>query len=383
MKKVFIIGGGPSGMMSAISAKIHNKNFEVIILEANNSLGKKLLLTGGGRCNVTVNANDNDIVSHIPKNGKFLYSSLQNFSSKDIIDFFENNNCPLKEEEYSRIFPKSNKSSSILSALENKIVNLGIKVIYNSKVININNKEKSVTTNSQKYHYDYLIIATGGITFTHTGSDGTGYELAKSIGHNITKLLPAEVPLVSNDSFIQDKTLQGLSFKDISLKVLNNKKILKELHHDLIFTHFGLSGPAALRASYYIQELLKVNSIVNLEIDFLPNLSLEELKTLTSINIPKRLNDHLETIATKEVTKLHLIKKFPISVYSTRGFNVAFVTNGGINIKEIDPKTLKSKLDISVSFCGEIIDYNGFTGGYNLTAAFSTGYTAGKYLNSK
>jgi predicted Rossmann fold flavoprotein len=387
--KIVIIGGGPSGMMAAISSKLHHQKAQVVLLERNNQLGSKLKLTGGGRCNVTADCPNETVIENTPKNGKFLFSSLTNFGPKDIQSFFINEGCPLKLEDHFRVFPKSNKSEDIINILKRKMESLGIEIQYNICVIDIDKDDKLLKTADRVIYYDHLIIATGGITYPNTGSDGKGYNIAKGFGHRITELIPGEVPLVSNDLVIQEKILQGLSFKDVSVSVFKGSKIIKSVVHDLIFTHFGLSGPAALRASFYVQKVLEKEPIVNLNIDFLPNITINELEKyklieletyIISNGIPKRLINYVKEQTKSDNEVIQMIKKFPLSVYSTRGFNQAFVTNGGVSIKEIDPKTMKSKLVDFVSFCGEIIDINSFTGGFNITSAFSTGYTAGKYV---
>ena len=378
-------------MMSAISAKIHNKNASVIILERNNEIGKKLKLTGGGRCNVTANVSNQIVIESTPKNGKFLFSSLSNFNTLDIQNFFIKEGCQLIVEEHNRVFPKSGKSIDIINTLLEKVKSLDIEILYNTLVNQIDIETKTLMSSSGNIHYDYLIIATGGKTYPHTGSDGIGYEIAKKIGHSITDLIPAEVPLVSNDIFIQNKTLQGLSFKDLRVDILYNNKVKKSIVHDLIFTHFGLSGPAALRASFYVQNILEKEQPVKLHIDFLPSTSFDELLIykenelfdfFSNRQLPKRLISYIKEISNSTEDIIRNIKKFEINIYTTRGFNQAFVTNGGISLKEIDPKTMKSKLNDYVSFCGEILDINSYTGGFNITSAFTTGYTAGKFALS-
>ncbi|MCK9471919.1 MAG: NAD(P)/FAD-dependent oxidoreductase, partial [Bacilli bacterium] len=386
-----IIGAGPAGMMAAISSKIHNPQFEVLLIERNNQLAKKMRLTGGGRCNVTANVANDIVIENTPKNGKFLFSSLMNFNPKDIQNFFISEGCPLKIEDHDRVFPKSDKSTSIINTLENKLKSLNVQIKFETLVEIVDVDKKILKINSQDITYDYLIIATGGKTYPHTGSDGSGYKIAELFGHKITELLPAEVPLVSNDKVIQDKELQGLSFKDIKLNIIQNNKVKKSIIHDLIITHFGLSGPAALRASFYIQNILKKESLAQVSLDFLPNTKTTELenlneseltKTLLDKGLPKRLLNYIK-IKTRTIDEsIQLIKNFKLNIYTTKGFSLAFVTNGGIDIKEIDPKTMKSRLNNSLSFCGEIIDINSFTGGFNITSALSTGYTAGKYINS-
>lgn len=387
MNPIVIIGGGPSGMMAAISAKMHHKNYEVILVERGKDLGTKMKLTGGGRCNVTARMPIDEVVEYIPKNGRFLYSTLNSFGPNEIIEFFEKLNCNLKEEDHARMFPVSNKAQDIVDTLKEKIKQLNVKVLLNRYVSDVNVERKEIIVNDEYMKYQHLIIATGGITLPATGSDGTGHRLAEKYGHTITKLLPAEVPLVSNDQFIHEKTLQGLSFKDVSLSVWDGKKIKKTITHDLLITHFGLSGPAALRASFYALNLLEEkNEPVKLSIDFLPKVSLGELeqsKTLDDLfrdhNIPKRLIDFCKDTAGKEYLKM--LKDFPMTTYATRGFGAAFVTNGGVMVKEIDPKTMQSKMNPYVSFCGEVLDINAFTGGFNITSAFSTGFTAGMNVN--
>ena len=387
MKTIIVIGGGPAGMMAAISAKTHYKNYEVILVERNKDLGTKMKLTGGGRCNVTARMSVDEAIEYIPKNGRFLYSTLNAFGPMDIISFFESMHCKLKEEDHFRMFPESNKAQDIVDTLKLKIKELNVTVRLNSYVSDIDVDQKQIIIGDEKLKYQHLIIATGGITLPQTGSDGTGHRLAEKYGHTITKLLPAEVPLVSNEKFIHEKTLQGLSFKDVSLSIYDGKKIKKTITHDLLITHFGLSGPAALRGSFYVLNILEKSSEpVKLSIDFIPKINLLELeqsKLLDDIfkdhNVPKRLVDYCKQTAGNDYLKL--LKDFSMTTYATRGFPAAFVTNGGVTVKEVDPKTMISKMNPYVSFCGEVLDINAYTGGFNITSAFSTGFTAGKYIN--
>lgn len=387
MNPIIIIGGGPAGMMAAISAKSHHKNYEVILIERNKDLGTKMKLTGGGRCNVTARMPVDEVIEYIPKNGRFLYSTLNSFGPTDIISFFEKMKCRLKEEDHYRMFPESNKAQDIVDTLKEKIKELNVKVLLNSYVSDIDVERKEILLENQKIKYQHLIIATGGITLPQTGSDGTGHRLAEKYGHTITKLLPAEVPLVSNEQFIHEKTLQGLSFKDVSLSVYDGKKIKKTITHDLLITHFGLSGPAALRGSFYVLDLLeKQNEPVKLSIDFIPKVTLNELEQSKELdenfrvhNVPKRLIDFCIGKSGKDYLKM--LKDFQMTTYTTRGFPAAFVTNGGVTVKEVDPKTMQSKFNPYVSFCGEVLDINAFTGGFNITSAFSTGFTAGENVN--
>ena len=390
MEQLCIIGAGPSGLMAAISAKSHHPELKVIILEGNDKIGKKLQLTGGGRCNVTANVDNEEIIKSVVKNGKFLYSALKEYNSHSIQDFFNREGCPLKIEDHNRVFPKSNKSEDIINILKRKLDTLGVIIKFNEKVIDIDRSKSMIISNNQTFTYDYLIIATGGNSYRETGSDGGGYELAKKFEHTITELLPAEVPLVSNDNFIKEKILQGLSFSNVELSIYQNGKAKEKITHDLIFTHFGISGPAVLQASFFVQNILKKEKTVNLTIDFLSSISWNRLEEFlsknsfdtlaTNFNLPKRLLDFIQRNSKNKNDSLMYLKKFPMTVYETRGFNSAFVTNGGINIKEVNPKTMHSKLVDNLSFCGEILDMNAHTGGYNITIAFVTGFVAGKYV---
>ena len=367
--KVYVIGGGPSGMMAAISAKKYHPESDVILLERNKVLGRKLRVTGGGRCNVTANVDEHGVIENTPKNGRFLYSALSNLNAREIISFFNDNGCPLKEEDHNRMFPASDKSIDIINTLKKVMLEHGVKILNNQNVIKIDNN--TIVTDDNQYNFDKVILATGGRTLPGTGSDGSGYALAKSLNHQITELLPAEVPLVSNDTFIQDKVLQGLSFEDVNMKVIVDGKVKSNLTHDLLFTHFGLSGPAALRSSFKVQKYS--GQVVKVLIDFFPGYSeLDE----NHINAQKRLLDYAGSVSPDLFGTL---KRFEMTVYDTRGWNHAFVTNGGVSLKDIDPKTFKSKLNDNVSFTGELLDMSSYTGGYNITSALVTGYTAGKY----
>jgi len=388
MKNVYIIGGGPAGMMAAISAKEHHMNANVILIERNNVLGKKLKMTGGGRCNVSAAVSNEEVIKHTIQNGKFLYSALMQFNTSDIATFFENLDCPLKIEDHHRMFPKSDDANDIIFALKRRMKELNIKIEYNTFIEKLTSDE--IYANHKAYPYDYLILATGGCSYATSGSDGSGYILAKQLGHHITPLQPAQVPLVSNDEVIQSKVLQGLSFQNVSIKVLQKNKVKYQVQHDLIFTHFGISGPSALQASDYVQKVLKKENPVTIQIDFICDVSLENLQhelKETSIEdifrkyqLSKRLYTYLKSQTTKNMDILTKLKTFPLTIYTTRGFHNAFVTSGGIHLKEVDPKTMKSKLHPHIAFCGEVLDMHAHTGGYNITIALVSGYVAGKYI---
>jgi len=358
-KKVLVIGGGPAGIMAAIACKTYHSNYDVTIIERNSSLGKKLCLTGGGRCNVTALVDNETVIKNTIQNGKFLYSSLTDFNTTDIYHFFEERNCLLQVEERYRVFPASNQAESIVNVLLAEIKKLNIEVKYECYIEDI-----------QKLKYDHLILATGGNSYWQTGSDGTGYLLAKQLGHTITDLAPAEVALVSNDAVIQSKKLQGLSFNDVKITI--GKKMLT---HDLIITHFGLSGPLALGVSSNLNFFP-----TEISIDFLPNLSWDSIKNdKKQLEVlPKRLLRYIKEETSSEDELISKIKAFPLTIHDTKGFSSAFVTKGGVSIKELDPKTMKSKKDPQLSFCGEVLDLNAYTGGYNMTIALVTGYCAGK-----
>lgn len=379
-RDIVIIGGGPSGMMAAIAAKESRPELSVLLIDGNKRLGTKMRLSGGGRCNLTANVSEKDVVKNVAKNGPFLYSSLHRFGPQEIMDFFEANHCPLKEEDHHRMFPLSDKSKDVVETLERKMKDLAVEVLLETRVQEVLSQKQSLKTDSGSFSYDRLIIATGGVSFSQTGSDGFGHQIAETMGHSIHEFKPAEVPLLSNDEFIQKKTLQGLSFQDLVLKIPQQKV---ELQHDLLFTHFGLSGPLALRASTYVLECLEDTSACELVIDFLPNKSYDQvmlmIKKDQEIPLPKRLLNYLKSISVNDEFFLQNIKAFKMNVHGSRGWKHAFLTNGGVDTDEINPKTMASKLDERIYFCGEVLDYHAFTGGYNMTCAFSTGFTAGYF----
>lgn len=400
---VIIIGGGPSGIMAALTSAKKYQN--ILLVEKNSSLGKKLLLTGGGRCNLTNNKNTNGLIKNIIGNGKFLYSALNNFGSCDIMNFFENLNVELKEEDNGRIFPITNKAKSILDALYQALKNTHIKIQTNTEVIQLNKCQNTIESiglkNGETLYADNFILATGGKSFSLTGSCGDGHRMATKIGHHITELYSSEVPIISHEAVIKDQSLKGLSFKNVIIKVIDqqNKPLITH-QGPMIFTHFGISGPCALRCSGSIAK--NIEKDLTLKIDLLPNIPTTQLMAILmkqknlAINkvlktyLPERfvnyvakewLNIPITNISKNNLaTIINKIKAFKLSADATLDIDKAFVTAGGINIKEIDPKTMRSKLFHNLYFCGELIDVHGYTGGYNLTIAFSTGHLAGKLL---
>ncbi len=390
MKQVLVIGGGPSGMMAAIICKQQHPDAHVMLLERNETLGVKLKLTGGGRCNLTADVSNQQIIKNTPKNGKFLFSTLSQFNTRNIQDFFISRGCSLKVEDHQRVFPISNKSQDVLNVLINEMNKLHVKVHLNTKIITIEPNNQQVISENETFNYDHLIIATGGCSYPQTGSDTLGFDMLREIGFTINDLKPAEVPLVSNENVIQSKDLMGLSFKDVYLSLfINNNKVFS-LTNDLLFTHFGLSGPAALQGSSYLVNAFESQNEVKVVIDFLPKISKEqlqnecELKPMEEVLMQHGLQRRFIQVLKKDNFDLiSAIKNYPLTLHGTRGFMHAFVTSGGVDVKEIDPKTMKSKTLKNISICGEAIDVNSLTGGYNMTVAFSTGYVAGFHCLNK
>jgi predicted Rossmann fold flavoprotein len=408
---VIIIGGGTSGMMAAISAA--SLGAKTLIIEKNKMIGKKLLATGGGRCNVTNKRDVKDLIAHIPGNGKFLYSAFNEFDNYDIIEFFESRGVALKEEDHGRMFPITDSSKTIVDALTKEIKDLDVSLKYQKTVKSISYQNKQVVgvvlEDGEVLDAKAVIIACGGRAAPITGSSGDGYKWAKKAGHTIERLYPTEVPILSNESFIKDGTLMGLSLRDVALSVLNKKEKEVVKHQmDVIFTHFGVSGPAALRCSMFVHQVMNKEQVdkVPMKLDVLPSLeSTQLLSTLQSLQrdegnksvknvlktmIPERyavfLLDQLKIDLKTAIKSLHKnqladitnsIKNFRFFVHGTQPIEKAFVTGGGVSIKEVYPKTMGSKLMNGLYFAGEILDINGYTGGFNITAAFVTGYVAG------
>lgn len=410
--RVVVIGGGPAGMMSAITAK--EKGNDVILLEKMERLGRKLLITGKGRCNITSSLPIDEFISNTPGNGQFLYSAYKNYTNKDIIKFLNKQGLEVKEERGNRVFPVTDKSLDVLECFKKRLKELNVEIKYNTEVLEIEAKNEKlvVKTKEDVFEADKVILATGGKSYPLTGSTGDGYKIAKKLGHTITPIKPSLVPLECYDKNIC-KNLQGLSLKNVRIKLenLNNKKIIYEDFGEMIFTHFGVSGPTILSSSSHlvryknIDELLKNKKII-LKIDFKPALSEEklderilrdfsELKNKQFKNsldklLPQKLIpiviDKLGISPDKKVNEITknerkkivmLLKNFEIEISGFRPIEEAIITSGGISIKEINPKTMESKLVKGLYFAGEIIDVDSYTGGFNLQIAYSTGYTAG------
>lgn len=405
MSKVVVIGAGPAGMMAAITASKNNN--EVILLDGNDRLGKKLFITGKGRCNVTNNKDISEFFDFIPGNPYFLYSSLYTFTNEDTISFFEDQGIKLKVERGGRVFPESDKSSDIIKGLSKAIEKCNIKVILNSKVTNIIKNGNKITgveiNNSNIIKGDHFILCTGGASYPLTGSRGEGQEFAKSLGHTIKELKPSLVPIEIKDSIVKD--LMGLSLRNIELTIYEeNKKVFKNLG-EMIFTHFGISGPLVLSGSRFIKNDKNYEIVIDLkpaldikdldlriQKDFKKYInkdfknSLDDLLPKKLIPVIIRLSKIDENKKVNEITKeerknlVHIIKNFKLKVKGLRPIEEAIVTAGGVDTKEIDPSTMKSKIIDNLSFAGEVIDVDAFTGGYNVQIAFSTGYIAGSNI---
>ena len=392
-------------MMAAIQA---SKKHEVILLDGNERIGKKLFITGKGRCNVT-NAKDiSDFFEYIPGNPHFLYSSLYSFTNNDTMNFFEEEGIKLKVERGDRVFPESDKSSDIIRGLSNALSRTKVKIRLNSKVTNVKFKDKKITAleinNEEILNGDYFIIATGGATYPLTGSRGEGQKFANILGHNIIPLTPALVPIEVKDA--KTKELMGLSLKNVEVTIKeNNKAIVYKNFGEMLFTHFGVSGPLILSGSRFI----KKGKNYSLHIDLKPALNLGELDKRIQKDFSKYLNkdfknslDELlpqklipmviemsgipENKKVNEITKeerknlVNVIKNLTFDIKGLRPLDEGIVTAGGVDIKQIDPSTMKSKIIDNLSFAGEVMDVDAFTGGYNVQIAFSTGFIAGSNI---
>lgn len=402
MATVVVIGGGPAGMMAAVTAA--NKH-NTILVEKNDKLGKKMFITGKGRCNVT-NAKDiNDFFDYIPGNPHFLYSSLYTFTNEDTINFFEKLGVKLKVERGDRVFPQSDKSSDIIGALQKELKRKNVTIKLNSRVTKILGENKVINAvqleDNSIVKGDYFILCTGGMSYPQTGSTGEGHKFAEILGHNITDITPSLVPIEIKEHWV--KELQGLSLKNVQLKIIDSRnKPLYQEFGEMLFTHFGISGPIVLSGSRVVNNKENLKVVINLK----PALSSEELdkrlqrdfvkyinkdfkNSLTDL-LPQKLIDvivrlseidpgkKVNSITKEERRKLvNLIQNLTLQIKGLRPMSEAIVTAGGINIKEIDPSTMASKIIHNLYFAGELIDVDAFTGGFNIQVALSTGYLAG------
>ncbi len=407
MRKVIVIGGGAAGLMAAVSAA--QSGAEVVLLEKNNRLGKKLLITGKGRCNVTNTAQLQDFVKNIPGNGKFLYSVFSKFFNWDVRSFFEELDVPLKEERGGRVFPVSDKAIDIVNAFERILRKLAVQIKLDEAVRFLkveDNKVVGVITEEDKYYEaDAVILATGGSSFPGTGSTGDGYRMARQIGHTVEPLFPALVPLECEEDWVRE--FQGLSLRNINLSVLVDGKNTQEMFGEMLFTHFGVSGPIILSLSRDIAKYLKAGKTVELSLNLKPALTKDQLdkricrdfekynrkqiKNALGDLLPSKMisniidlafideNKYVNQIIREERERLvDLLQNLVMTVTKTRPLSEAIVTAGGISTKEINPKTMESKLVKDLYCVGEVVDVDAFTGGYNLQAAFSMGFVAGE-----
>ncbi len=410
--KVIVIGGGAAGMLSAIvSAKCGN---EVTILEKTESLGNKIKITGKGRCNLTFDGDIEDFKRNIVKNYKFMYSSFNNFNNKDLVEYFNSLGVKTKVERGARIFPVSNKADDIVKALKNEIKKHGVKVEYNSCVNKLNVVDRKIdsvqTVDNKKFKCDKCIITTGGASFPKTGSSGDGFILAKNTGHNIVDIKPGLVPLKSNDSIC--KKLQGLSLRNISFKLVDNGKVIYNDFGEMLFAHFGITGPVVLSSSSKLNRIEEVESKLKqrkikacidlkpaLDFDTLDKRICRDFEKYSNKEFKNSLNDLLpqkiipvvielskidENIKVHQINKemrknlVNVIKNIEINISGFMPLDIAIITCGGVDVKNINPKTMESKIVLGLYFAGEVLDIDAYTGGYNLQIAFSTAFQAGR-----
>uniref|UniRef100_UPI0040571DF2 NAD(P)/FAD-dependent oxidoreductase n=1 Tax=Agathobacter sp. TaxID=2021311 RepID=UPI0040571DF2 len=414
MSKVIVVGGGPAGMFAAYFAA--KNGHKVTLLEQNEKLGKKLYITGKGRCNITNSSNMEVLFQNVCSNRKFLYSAFYSHTNEQTIDFFEKNGLKTKVERGNRVFPASDHSSDVIHTLAKALRNMDVDVRLNVRVEKLITEESYVQTqkeikgvlleNGVRFYADAVVLATGGFSYQSTGAKGDGYRFAEESGHRITKITPSLVPLETKEDWVTD--LQGLSLKNVSIRVLKGKKKLYEDFGEMLFTHFGVSGPmilsasAAIKPEYFAEEL-------SLFIDLKPALDKEQLdkrilrefdgamnKQFKNI-VPKLLPAKMVPIAinlsqihaekkVNEITKeertdfVNLLKALPITITGTRGWNEAIITKGGVSVKDVNPSTMESKVVKHLYFAGEMLDLDAMTGGYNLQIAWSTGYLAGNSI---
>ena len=397
---VIVIGGGPAGMFSAITAA--ESGARVLLLEANDRLGKKLLITGKGRCNVTNDCTAQEILQNVPRNGRFLYSAMENCPPSAVIDFFESHGCPLKTERGNRVFPVSDKSSSVLECLRNVMHRLGVKIqtARAQEILTDNGVVTGVKTTTGAFSATAVILATGGVSYPTTGSTGDGYRMAKALGHTVIEPEGSLVPLETAGAACQ--RMQGLSLRNVAVKLLDAKgKTLYKDFGELLFTHFGISGPTALSASAHLKgegcrlvidlkpalDENKLNDRILRDLEVYRNRTMENALTdllprsmipvvLDLLNVPADLEANSFTKQQRRAL-VELLKGFPVDILGKRPVAEAIITSGGIKVSEINPKTMESKVVPGLYFAGEIIDCDAYTGGFNLQIAWATAFTAG------
>ena len=405
MSNVIVVGGGAAGMMAAVFAARNGQNVQ--LLEKNEKLGKKLFITGKGRCNITNAADIEDLFTAVISNPKFLYSGFYSFTNQQVIDFFEELGVKTKIERGERVVPVSDHSSDVIAAFSRELKLLGVSVSLHTEVRELLCEQDKVCgvllTNGKKMKADAVIVATGGISYPSTGSTGDGYRFAKETGHRVTELLPSLVPMEVRQWYA--KELQGLSLRNIEIRITDGKKKLYEEFGEMLFTHYGVTGPVILSASSVVGKTLRKKELT-LHIDLKPALSEEQLdkrilrefdanhnkqyKNSIDSLFPAKLKPIMIELSeiepekkVNEITKeerqrlVHLIKDFTMTLTGLRSYNEAIITKGGVSVKEIDPGTMESKKMKGLYFAGEVLDLDAVTGGYNLQIAWSTGYLAG------
>lgn len=407
MSKVLVVGGGAAGMFAAIFAA-YNGN-EVHIFEKNEKLGKKLYITGKGRCNITNTCDMDTLFASVVTNSKFLYSSFYGYTNHDVVGFFERIGVPTKTERGSRVFPVSDHSSDVIAGLTRELNQLGVEIHLHTGVKKIIGKEQFEYIELQdgrKVKGDACIVATGGLSYHTTGSTGDGYRFAKELGHQVTELYPALVPLVVKEWYA--KELQGLSLRNVQATIFDDKKKLYDDFGEMLFTHYGVSGPMMLSASSYIGKKIQEKEL-RLVIDLKPALTMEQLDQRVLRDFEENMNkqfknaigklfpaklipimlelsgidpDKKVNLISKEERQqfVRLIKNFEMTITGLRGFHEAIITKGGVNVKEINPATMESKLVQGLYFVGEVLDLDALTGGFNLQIAWSTAYAAGNSI---
>lgn len=406
MSRVAVIGGGAAGMLAAIAAAEHGH--QVQLFEKNEKLGKKIYITGKGRCNVTNACDTEELFAAVVHNPKFLYSSFYSFTNQDMMELVERNGCPLKTERGGRVFPVSDKSSDVIRALTVCLKNAGVQVRLYEEVDSVETRDGRVSGIRLKktreiVSADAVIVATGGLSYPSTGSTGDGYRFAEKTGHTVTDLSPALVPFETAEPVVKD--LQGLALRNIQAKILKGKKVLYEEFGEMLFTHFGVSGPVLLSASSYGAAQLKKGPLT-LSLDLKPALSEEQLDARILRDFEEQKNKQYKNSLSRllpakmipviversgidpdkkinEITKeerrriVQAVKDFRLTLTGLRGYKEAIITQGGISVREINPSTMESKLVKGLYFAGEVLDLDAVTGGYNLQIAWSTGYLAG------
>lgn len=415
MAKILIIGGGAAGMAAA--AFLGEKNHQVHLFEKNEKLGKKLFITGKGRCNVTNTCDEETFFKAVVSNPKFLYSAFYGFTNQDVISYFEKLGLSLKEERGGRIFPKSDHSSDVIKVLERRMKELDVKIHLGSEVkevlIEETEGEKAVTgvllSNGQTVQGDRVIVATGGMSYQTTGSTGDGYRFAKDAGHKVTDLRCALVPMETKEEYVT--RMQGLALKNVSFTVKDGKKVLYQDFGELLFTHFGISGPLVLTASSYIGKKLEKKELQGY-IDLKAALTVEQLDARILREFEAGINKQFKNVISgmfpskmfpvilelckipaekkvNEITKgerldfIYLVKHFPVTITGLREFREAIITQGGVKTGEINPKTMESKKVNGLYFIGEVLDLDAVTGGFNLQIAWSTARAAAKFIEEE